>query len=498
MLQLDPDIEALTVLDSMHQHIALLDTRGTVVAVNRAWQEFGRRNGAAGGSENSVGANYLQVCAASEEQPFATQARAGIEAVLAGSLERFELEYPCRAEAEDRWYLMRVSPLTGHRRGAVVSHEDISARWRLERQRAGLLNEVLDFKAALDAHAIVAVTDGQGRITHVNDKFCAISKWSREELIGRDHRIINSGHHSQAFIGELWRTIRAGRIWKGELKNVAKDGSHFWVDTTIVPLLGADGQPYQFTAIRAEITQKKQLEERNEAMLDELLVANRELREFAYVVSHDLKAPLRGICSLANWLVEDHAAQLGGEGAAQLNLIATRAKRLSGLIDAILAYSRAGRTQVERALVELDPLVRNTIDLLAPPPHVAVQIVTPLPRLQLHAVKVQQVFQNLLSNAIDFMDKPQGLIRVGCRREGAEWHFSVADNGPGIEARHFERIFQLFQTLNARDEIERTGVGLALVKKIVELENGRLWVESVVGSGSTFLFTLPADEEVLE
>lgn len=494
MSQADLDIEALTVLDSMHQHIALLDIQGTVLAVNRAWQEFGRLNGAAGGSENSVGANYLNVCATSG--PYAEQARAGIEAVLGGSQGLFELEYPCHAGDEDRWYLMRVSPLVGHRRGAVVSHEDITPRWRLEQQRAGLLNELLDFKAALDAHAIVTVTDGQGRITYVNDKFCAISKWERADVIGRDHRIISSGYHSKAYIRELWDTIRVGHIWKGELKNLAKDGSHYWVDTTIVPLLGADGKPYQYTAIRAEITQKKLLEESNEQVLEELLVANRELREFAYVVSHDLKAPLRGISSLANWLVEDYAAPLGGEGAAQLNLIVTRVKRMSSLIDGILAYSGAGRTQVERTLVALDPLVRNTIDLLAPPPHVTVQLLTPLPDLQLHAVKIQQVFQNLLSNAIDFMDKPQGRIGVSCRREGAEWQFSVADNGPGIEARHFMRIFQLFQTLNARDEVERTGVGLALVKKIVELEGGRLWVESVVGSGSTFHFTLPAAEEL--
>ena len=478
----------------MHQHIALIDPSGNVLAVNRAWQAFGKRNGAPGGSEDSVGANYLQVCTSAD--PHAQRARAGIEAVLAGRQALFKMEYPCHGNGEERCYLMRASPLVGHRPGAVVLHEDITERWRLERQRTGLLTDLLDFKLALDAHAIVATTDGAGRITYVNDKFCEISKWPREELIGRDHRIINSGHHDEEFIADLWSTIRSGRIWKGEIKNIARDGSHYWVDSTIVPLLGTDGKPCLYTAIRTDITQKKLLEERNETVLNELLAANRELREFAYVVSHDLNAPLRGISSLAAWLVEDYAAPLGDEGAAQLNLIVNRVKRLSGLIDAILAYSGAGNSQVERTLVALDPLVRNTIDLLAPPPHVAVQLLTPQPRMRLQAVKIQQVFQNLLSNAIDFIDKPQGRIGVSCRREGSEWHFSVADNGPGIEARHFERIFQLFQTLNSRDELERTGVGLALAKKIVELEGGRLWVESVVGSGTTFHFTLPAGEEL--
>jgi PAS domain S-box-containing protein len=488
--------QSLSVLDSMHQHIALLDRFGNLQAVNRAWRQFGLRNGLAGSSESSIGLNYLSACDGVDAPPEALQARQGVQAVLAGELPHFELEYPCPDNnGQEFWFLMRVSPLTGGAGGAVVSHEDITSRWRLEKQRASLMQELLDIKAALDAHAMVAMTDSRGRITYVNDKFCAISKWSREELIGKDHRIINSGHHSKALIADLWATIRDGRIWKGEIKNVAKDGSPYWVDTTIVPSPGADGKPHQYTAIRAEITRRKELEERNEAMVSELLAANRELREFAHVVSHDLKAPLRGISALATWLVDDHAAKLGEEGAAQLKLIVARAKRLSALIDGILAYSRIGRTPVETQAVALDALVRNTIDLLNPPAHVSVQVLGALPRMWLPAVKIQQVFQNLLSNAIDFMDKPQGLITVACRREGAEWLFSVADNGPGIDERHFERIFQLFQTLNGRDERERTGVGLALVKKIVELEGGRLWLESVVGSGTTFHFTLPAAAE---
>jgi signal transduction histidine kinase len=141
--------------------------------------------------------------------------------------------------------------------------------------------------------------------------------------------------------------------------------------------------------------------------------------------------------------------------------------------------------------VALDPLVLNIIDLLAPPPHVRVEISGQLPEVTIAPVKIQQVFQNLLSNAIDFIDKPQGRVVIACAPEDGSWHFSVSDNGAGIEARHFQRIFQLFQTLAARDELERTGVGLALVKKIVEIEGGRVWVESQVGVGSVFHFTLP-------
>ena len=276
------------------------------------------------------------------------------------------------------------------------------------------------------------------------------------------------------------------------MKNRAKDGSIYWVDTTIVPFLGSDRVPAQYIAIRAEITQGKLLQLHNSEVMQELQSANRGLREFAHVVSHDLKAPLRGIASVADWLVTDYSGKLGAEGCEQLNLIANRVKRLSGMIDGILTYSRAGRDQGSRASVALDALVRSTIDLLAPPAHIEVVVAPDLPQLDIEAVKIQQVFQNLLSNALDFIDKPVGRVEVGCVRDDNHWHFSVSDNGIGIEPRHFERIFNLFQTLAPRDERERTGVGLALVKRIVERESGRVWVESTPGTGSCFHFTLPA------
>jgi len=231
-------------------------------------------------------------------------------------------------------------------------------------------------------------------------------------------------------------------------------------------------------------------EARQARLLRELRSANEELSNFAYVTSHDLKAPLRAIASLAQWISTDYADRLDDEGREQLALLLGRVKRMDRLIDGILQYSRVGRVRETRTAVDLNDLVAETVDLLAPPANVRVEIER-LPVVTIERTRAQQLFQNLIANAIQYMDKPQGEIRIDCERDGERWHFRVRDNGPGIDPRHWERIFQLFQSLAPRDHTESTGIGLSLVKKIVETHGGRIWVESKMREGSTFHFTLP-------
>lgn len=238
----------------------------------------------------------------------------------------------------------------------------------------------------------------------------------------------------------------------------------------------------------------EELELRVRQRTAELEMANTALKDFAYVVSHDLKAPLRGIKHIADWLCEDYASVFDDPGQELLDLLAGRVKRMDALIDGVLTYSRIGRIVNETERIEMTSVLRDIVDSLAPPDHIRIEIPSSLPLVQGDKIRVMQVFQNLIDNAIAFMDKPQGIIHIECHAEDDSTGyatFCVADNGPGVDSQHHQRIFQIFQTLTSRDDSERTGIGLTVVKKIVELHGGRVWLTSEPGQGCCFYLTLP-------
>lgn len=221
--------------------------------------------------------------------------------------------------------------------------------------------------------------------------------------------------------------------------------------------------------------------------------SNRELDQFAYVASHDLKAPLRGIANLAQWIEDDLGDRLDGQIRDHLHLLRGRVVRLENLIGGVLAYSRAGRDRSEQASVDVAALVAEVWELLAPPMTARLDIATPLPQLWTSRVQLQQVLLNLIGNAVKYNPDRELQITVAARRNGRRWEFSVADNGVGIAPELADKIWGLFQTLERRDKVESTGIGLAVVRKIVESHGGKAWVESEPGRGATFRFTWSAD-----
>lgn len=243
--------------------------------------------------------------------------------------------------------------------------------------------------------------------------------------------------------------------------------------------------------LNEEIEQRELAEKRQAELLNRVEDTNNELKDFAYIVSHDLKAPLRGISTVASWLQEDYADTLDETGKEHLAVLVRRAERMKCLIEGILQYSRVSRAQEEIEAVDLNEALPDIIDMLAVPDNMTVTLNKSLPTVRYQATRLAQIFQNLLSNAIKYIDKPEGRIDIDYGEDETFWIFSVSDNGPGIDEQYFDKIFGIFQTLDARDEYESTGIGLAIIKKAIEATGGRIWVTSELGKGSTFSFTIP-------
>ncbi len=263
-----------------------------------------------------------------------------------------------------------------------------------------------------------------------------------------------------------------------------KNGSYRWMYEEVRLILDEHGKILDRIGYWSDITEQKQAEQN-------LQIVNKELQDFASIVAHDLKTPLRNLKTLAGWLLRDYADDLNEGGKDHLVSLIKQTIHMDALIDGIYRYSKIDRFYKEIMRINLNDLLSEIVDLLSPPDNIKVNIQAELPILAVDQTHITQIFSNLIDNAIKFMDKPKGHVDINCEEKKNLWQFSVADTGPGIEESHFERIFQMFQTLSSWDETKNTGIGLAIVKKIVELNGGEVWLESSVGKGSTFYFTLP-------
>jgi signal transduction histidine kinase len=230
----------------------------------------------------------------------------------------------------------------------------------------------------------------------------------------------------------------------------------------------------------------------------ELIRSNEELDQFANVASHDLRSPLRNIENLSEWIIEDLGDSVTDRSRKHLNLLRQRIRRMDRLLHDLLQYSRVGREESRPAAVETGKLIGDIVELLHPPPQFTVRVDEKLPTVHAPPTALRRVFQNLIENAIKHCDRDEGKVEVSCRDQGDLVEFTVQDNGPGIAPQYHEKVFQIFQTLSRRDEVEASGIGLAIVKKTVEMYGGRIVVESDVGKGATFRFTWKKNQNKAE
>jgi PAS domain S-box-containing protein len=359
------------------------------------------------------------------------------------------------------------------------------------------LKELTDLKFALDESAIVAITDQRGRITYSNDKFCDIAKYARDELLGQDHRIINSGYHPKEFIRNLWTTIASGKVWRDEICNRAKDGSIYWVDTTIVPFLNSEGQPCRYIAIRYDITERKKLESELQRAAQLSLIG-----EMAAGLAHEIKNPLAGIQGIVDVLIRRREANNPEREA--LEKVRREVGRLDQTVRALLERARpralktarTSLTEIARRAVSLarhqvSGTRREEINIEFEPD--AEPLILPLDTAQ-----IEDAILNLILNAIDAIDG-EGRIMVRVHRQRAESQINerdeavivVEDSGRGIPERDLPHIFSPFFSKKR----EGSGLGLAAARRIARAHGGRVEVQSTMGHGSCFTIHLPLKEE---
>jgi PAS domain S-box-containing protein len=345
----------------------------------------------------------------------------------------------------------------------------------------------------------VVITDGEGRIEWVNEGFTRLTGYDLAFASGKKMSEFLYGPQSeQSVVNEIENRNFSGSTFDTEVIKYNNKGEPVWVQENITRINDETDNSVKYIFIESDINERKKSEYRMQEYLKNLEKTNRELDKFAYVVSHDLKAPLRAIGNLTGWIEEDTGHMLPGEVRKNFNLIKDRVVRMEALINGILDYSKVAKKNNQFETFELRNLIKEVTGMIGNPEGTQFIIQKDLPSVTADKVKLQQVFMNLIGNAIKFNNKPEKQVKIESTDFGTHFRFSITDNGPGIDPRFHEKIFQIFQTINTRDEFESNGVGLAIVKKIIDEQDARIWVESKPCEGSTFHFTWPKKPVVSE
>ncbi len=340
------------------------------------------------------------------------------------------------------------------------------------------------FENIVDAYVVM---DLKGDVIKMNDAAEVLLGYSIADAIN----LMNLVHPEEQYnVTKGFTTLlNEGAITDFNVKIIIANNSTRLVHINASLIYDEKGAPVAAQGIVRDITEFRLLELQKERLLTDLERSNDELQEYAHVVSHDLKSPLRGIHALVSWVKEDNVGKLDAVTLDNLDLIETTLEKMEALIADVLNYSSVSRNRVIYKDVPTQQVLVDIIDLLHIPEHIFVTVDKDLPVLKGDRARVQQLFQNLISNAIQYCDKEKGLIHVSCRDDDGFYEFAVCDNGIGIEKQYHKKIFMIFQSLHTNKN--STGIGLSIVKKIVDLYKGDIWLESEEGVGTTFYFTIP-------
>jgi len=356
-------------------------------------------------------------------------------------------------------------------------------RKSLEAQKQKYYNIIANMKLGL------VEVDINGQILMVNQSFEKMSGYTETEVLGKNVRLLLSsgGEEEQKLIQEGEKR-KTGESSSYEFKAVCKTGEiRHWLISG-APNYNLDGEIIGSIGIHLDITEFKNLELQKEKLLAKLEKSNDELQEYAHIVSHDLKSPLRSINALVSWLKEDNQGKLDDVSLQNFGLIETTLEKMEQLITDVLNYSSVGSDIAEKTDIDLNVLIDELITILYIPSHIKVECQSSLPVLNGEKTKLQQLFQNLISNSVKFIDKKNGVIKINVEDLKTHYKFSVEDNGIGIEKKFHNKIFKIFHSL--KKSKDSTGIGLSIVKKIVNLHEGEIWLDSEPNVGTTFYFTL--------
>lgn len=364
----------------------------------------------------------------------------------------------------------------------VSIRTDISALKSAAASLKSSLKDVNDIKFALDQSSIIAFTDEKGTITNVNEKFCEISQYSREELIGQNHSILNSGLHSKEFFKNLWKTIGQGEVWKGEIRNKAKDGSYYWVHTTIVPFLNANGKPYQYLSIRNDITERKKTEEVLHQQ-DKLAAVG----QLAAGVAHEIRNPLTTMKGYTEFLQLDETHE---ERQEYLSIILDEIDRVNNIVEDFMVLAKPKAAELEER--DIIPIIKNVVSFLEFEARnrnvkIGFEYQQDIIQIECDENRLKQVLLNFIKNGIEAM--PDGgniTVRAGIINNQVQ--IAIKDTGVGIPQEKLKNIGEPFFTTKKNGN----GLGLMVSFKIIESHNGKVFIESELNKGTTFNIVLPA------